>query len=165
MNAKKYTSVIDQVNIMDGTDLSMAYASMYEPEPMMQPSISRAAPPPQIPVLDVPKSTASHAQPPEVSYTPPPAMYTQQSPRAEPQVVSVSEPSFMERLATKRGDVMKLIALSLVVLIAISSDRMISHYLSGYISKSFLTDMQEMLVRLAYPIGAIILLWILKTAA
>lgn len=150
---------------MDGTDLSLAYASMYEPEPMMQPSISRPAPPPQIPVLDVPKSTASHAQPPEVPYAPPTAMYKQQSSQAEPQVAYVSDPSFMDRLATKKGDVMKLIGLSLVVLIAIAADRMISHYLSGYISKSFLTDMQEMLVRLAYPIGAIILLWILKTTA
>lgn len=144
---------------MDGTDLSMAYASMYEPEP----TFARPAPPPQVPVLDVPKATASHAQPPEVPYSPPTAMYTQQSPRADP--VYVAEPSFMDRLASKKADVMKLVALSLVVLLGISSDRMISHYLSGYISKSFLTDMQELLVRLAYPVGVIIVLWILKTVA
>jgi hypothetical protein len=147
---------------MDGTDLSMAYASMYEPEP----TFARPAPPPQIPVLDVPKATAPHAQPPEVAYTPPNAMYAQQSPRAEPQAPAlVAEPSFMDRLANKKADVMKLVALALVVLLGIASDRMISHYLSGYISKSFLTDMQELLVRLAYPVGVIIVLWILKTIA
>lgn len=148
--------------MFDGTDLSMAYASMYEPEPMSQPSITA---PPQIPVVDIPKATASHAQPPEVPYTPPPAMYAQQSPRAEPQVAFASEPTFFERLAERKADVLKLIALSLVVLLAISSDRMISHYLSGYISKSFLTEMQEMLIRLAYPVGVIIVLWIMKASA
>lgn len=152
--------------MFDGTDLSMAYSSMYEPEPMMQqPSIAKMPmQAPQIPALDVPKSTASHAQAPEVSYNPPPAMYVQQSPKAEPQVVLSNEPTFWERLADKKADVLKLVALSLVVLIAISADRMISHYLSGYISKSFLTEMQEMLVRLAYPIGAILILWILKAS-
>lgn len=153
---------------MDGTDLNMAYASMYEPEPM--PMMPRAAPPPQVPVLDqpaIPKSTASHAQPPEVPYNPPTAMYAQQSPKAEPQsqMAFVAEPSFWDRLANKKADVMKLIALALVVLLGISADRMISHYLSGYISKSFLTEMQEMLIRLAYPVGVIIVLWILKTIA
>lgn len=152
--------------MFDGTDLSMAYSSMYEPEPMMQPSIAKmpATQAPHIPVLDVPKSTASHAQAPEVGYNPPPAMYAQQSAKAEPQVVVSNEPAFWERLGDKKADVLKLIALSLVVLIAIGADRMISHYLSGYISKSFLTEMQELLVRLAYPVGAILILWILKAS-
>lgn len=153
--------------MFDGTDLSMAYSSMYEPEPMMQPSIAKMpnTQPPQIPVLDIPKSTASHAQAPEVAYNPPPAMYAQQSHQVEPQVVLAGEPSFWERLSDKKNDVLKLVSLSLVVLLAIAADRMASHYLSGYISKSFLTDMQEMLVRLAYPVGVILVLWILKASA
>lgn len=153
--------------MFDGTDLSMAYSSMYEPEPMMQPSIAsmpQQAPPPQPPVLDVPKSTASHAHPPEVPYNPPSAMYAQQAPQTEPIVMHSMQPTFWEKLADRKADVLKLVALSLVVLIAISADRMISHYLSGYISKAFLTEMQELLVRLAYPIGAILVLWILKAS-
>lgn len=151
--------------MFDGTDLSMAYSSMYEPEPMM-PTPMQHAEMPKMPVLEVPKATASHAQPPEVPYTPPPAMYAQQTPHVEPTVLAGhASVSFWERLAEKKADVLKLVALSLVVLLAISSDRIISHYLSGYISKSFLTEMQEMLVRLAYPIGVILILWILKASA
>lgn len=153
--------------MFDGTDLSMAYSSMYEPEPMMQPSIAtmpqQSAPQP--PVMEMAKAAASHAQPPEIPYNPPSAMYAQQSPQAEPTIVHSMQPTFWERLADKKADVLKLVALSIVVLIAISADRMISHYLGGYISKAFLTDMQELLVRLAYPIGAILVLWILKASA
>lgn len=150
--------------MFDGTDLSMAYSSMYEPEPMMQPTMPIQAQPTQ-PILEMPKATASHAQPPEVPYSPPPAMYAQQSPKAEPVILHNMQPTFWERFADKKADVLKLVGLSLVVLIAISADRMISHYMGGYISKSFLTEMQELLVRLAYPIGAILVLWILKASA
>lgn len=157
--------------MFDGTDLSLAYSSMYENDHMMQP-LSAPAMPSQAtqvtqlpPVLDVPKATASHAQPPEVPYTPPAAMYAKQTATPDQSLIVSQEPSFLERLADKKADVLKLVGLSLVVLLAISVDRISSHYLSGYISKSFLTEMQEFLIRLAYPVVVILVLWILKASA
>jgi hypothetical protein len=140
--------------MFDGTDLSLAYGSAYD----------TPAPPPPVQEPVVSKAAASHAMPPEVPYTPPPAMYAQQSPTAGP-VMAPPADTFWDRLARKKWEVIKLVVLSLVVLLAISMDRVASHYLTNYISKSFLTDMQEFLVRLSYPVFIILVLWVIKASA
>jgi len=80
----------------------------------------------------------------------------------QPRSAMYAAPSFWDRLAGKRVEVAKMIVLSLVVLLAISLDRMSSHYLTGYIGTAFLTTSQEFLVRLSYPLIVLLCLWMLK---
>lgn len=146
--------------MFDGTDLSMAYGSMYE---LPQATPQMAVDVPQVHHTaehPVPKSTASHAMPPDVPYNPPPAMHAQQ-PYAK---ISHHSESFWDKLVSKKIEVVKLVVLSLVVLLGISIDKMASHYLNGYIGKAFLSDTQEVLVRLSYPIAVVLVLWIIKAS-
>lgn len=146
--------------MFDGTDLSMAYGSMYE-TPM--------APPPQVSTqpahtadLPLPKSTASHATPPEQTYAPPMAMYATQPAAKLPPAYG---DNFWDKLVSKKWEVIKLVMLSLVVLLGISMDKVATHYLSAYVGKAFLTETQEFLVRLSYPVVVILVIWIIKATA
>ena len=69
---------------------------------------------------------------------------------------------FMDRMNMKRGEVIKLALFSLVIVLGISIDRMLTYYLSRYVEDNVLTDFQELLLRLSYPIAIFLLLWIFK---
>ena len=145
--------------MFEGTSLDMAYGSIYEqstPVQQMAPP-----PPPPTPAMDLPlpKSTSSHQTPPDVSYSNPNAMYAQQGGKP---VTAMYREGFIDKLGRKKWEVVKLIILSLVILLGISLDKVANHYLTAYISKSFLTDTQEFLVRIGYPVTIVLLLWIIK---
>jgi len=72
------------------------------------------------------------------------------------------EYSFWDKMTMKRSEVIKLAIFSLVILLAISLDRMGSFYISKYLSENILTDTQEFLLRLSYPIIIFLFLWIIK---
>lgn len=134
--------------MFDGTDLSVAFgASAYEPSP---------PPPPPVQVMP---DMASHAQPPEIPYNPPAAMYVQQQPVA---MVAPPQDSFWDKVSQKKVDVLKLFILAMVVLLGISMDRIATHYLTNYVGKAFLTETQEFLVRLSYPVVVLLVIWIIK---
>lgn len=69
---------------------------------------------------------------------------------------------FMDRMNMKRSEVIKLALFSLVIVLGISIDRMLTYYLSRYVEDNVLTDFQELLLRLSYPIAIFLLLWIFK---
>lgn len=71
--------------------------------------------------------------------------------------------SFWDRMSIKRSEVMKLAVFSLVIVLAISLERIGTHYLSKYLSDNILTDIQELMLRLSYPIMIFIFLWIVKS--
>jgi DNA polymerase III alpha subunit (gram-positive type) len=73
-----------------------------------------------------------------------------------------TEYTFMDRMNMKRTEVIKLALFSLVIVLGISIDRMITHYISKYIGDNVLTDFQELLLRISYPIAIFLLLWIFK---
>ena len=73
-----------------------------------------------------------------------------------------NEYNFFDRMNLKRTEVIKLSLFSLVIVLGISIDRMITYYLSKYIGDNILTDFQELLLRLSYPIAIFLLLWIFK---
>jgi len=73
-----------------------------------------------------------------------------------------SEYNFIDRMNLKKTEVIKLALFSLVIVLGISIDRMLTYYLSRYISDNVLTDFQELLLRLSYPITIFLLLWIFK---
>lgn len=149
--------------MFDGTDLSMAYGSIYESSAPPAPIVQSVKP--QQPTMEIPQSTASHSQAPEVSYQPPAAMYVQQPATSQQHTFNnVNDVSFWDKLATKRPEVLKLFMFALVVLLALSMDHIASHYLANYISKTILTDMQELFVRLSYPVMIFLVIWIMKAA-
>lgn len=72
------------------------------------------------------------------------------------------ENTFWNRFTNKKTEVFKLIMFSLVILFAISLDRISTHYLSKYVNENVLTDNQELIIRIAYPVLIILILWIFK---
>lgn len=83
--------------------------------------------------------------------------------KQEPQVARKRvENNFMDRMNMKRSEVIKLALFSLVIVLGISIDRMLTHYIAKYIGDNVLTDFQEFILRISYPISIFLLLWIFK---
>lgn len=144
--------------MFDGTDLSVAFGgNAYEPPAPSPPPPLPVAAPPEIPQ---PPPVVSHSQPPDIQYNPPVAMYMNQHQAAA--AMMPPQESFWDKIAQKRLDVLKLFILAMVVLLGISMDRIATHYLNNYVGKAFLTETQEFLVRLSYPIIVILIIWIIK---
>ena len=72
------------------------------------------------------------------------------------------EYTFMDKMNMKKTEIIKLALFSLVIVLGISIDRMITHYISKYIGDNVLTYFQELLLRISYPIAIFLLLWIFK---
>ena len=71
--------------------------------------------------------------------------------------------SFWDRMAIKRPEVIKLGVFALVIVLAISLERIGTHYLGKYLTDNIFTDLQEVMLRFSYPIGVFILIWIIKS--
>jgi hypothetical protein len=82
--------------------------------------------------------------------------------RSNEQMKIKQEYNFIDRMNVKKTEVIKLALFSLVIVLGISIDRMLTHYLSRYINDNVLTEFQEVLLRLSYPITIFLLLWIFK---
>jgi hypothetical protein len=89
-------------------------------------------------------------------------MTSQQQQQQQLQQPRKPEYNFIDRMNLKKSEVIKLALFSLVIVLGISVDRMLTYYLSKYISDNVLTDFQELLLRLSYPITIFLLLWIFK---
>tara|TARA_Y100000389_G_scaffold15025_1_gene13281 strand:+ start:2010 stop:2585 length:576 start_codon:yes stop_codon:yes gene_type:complete len=72
------------------------------------------------------------------------------------------ENTFWNRFIGKKYEVFKLFLFSLVIVLAIGTDKVFAHYLNKYINENILTNIQELIIRIAYPILIILLLWIFK---
>jgi len=72
------------------------------------------------------------------------------------------EYSFWDKMTMKRPEVIKLAIFSLVILLAIALDKIGSFYISKYLNENILTDTNEFLLRLSYPVVIFLLLWIIK---
>jgi len=106
------------------------------------------------------KQMVSIQQPTEVAYQPPAAMYTNQQEGAPKHYIPTE--SFWDRISLKRYEVLKVFVLSLIVLLALSMDHVFNHYLGQYLSNSLLTTIQEMLVRVSYPVAIVLIIWLIK---
>ena len=71
--------------------------------------------------------------------------------------------SFWDRMTIKRPEVMKLGVFALVIVLAISLERIGTHYLGKYLSDNIFTDLQELMLRFSYPIGVFLFIWIVKS--
>lgn len=77
-------------------------------------------------------------------------------------VYAPEEPGYAAIMWGRRRDVLKLVMLALVVWLALSSHKIAWHYLKEYIETAAPTHLQEVAVRLAYPLAIVAVLWNLK---
>jgi hypothetical protein len=115
-----------------------------QPQPIIQPQI-QSQPQPQISNFYMPQQ-----QQPQIR-----KQY--QQPQRTP------EYSFWDRMTMSRPDVFKLILLSFVIVLGISIEKFASHYITSYLSDNILSPIQELLVRLSYPILIFLFIWIIKS--
>ena len=159
---------------MSGTDLSMAYGSPYEspmkfskPEKVYQePSIEKEP----VRNVDLPLPKLSSAPLENPNYKVPEDIYAKQGNTFDESGESKSKYSvrtpndgFWDKIGRKKIEVLKVFVLSLIIVLGISIDHISTHYLDSYIGKSFLTETQEFLVRLSYPLLIFIFIWIIKS--
>ena len=134
--------------MFDGTDLSLVYGDMSQEQDAPQQ--------PQQPQQPIQQAQVQ----PDTPYNIPEQVYQQQQSKViykEPQI------SFWDKLGQTKGDVYKLFLFALVILIAIAFDRLIFTYLKQYIEENVVTGFNEFIVRLSYPIGVIVVIWLLKS--
>lgn len=158
--------------MFEGTDLNSAYnmdslnphmqqqnvQQMREEEPSYQYNPVVEVPEQKQQVV-APKKMVSLQQPGDLSYNPPQAMYNHE----KPSLPIVQGESFWDRVSRKRFEVLKVFMLSLIVVLALSIDKVVSHYLTDYLSNNILTNMQELLVRISYPVFIILVVWLIKS--
>jgi hypothetical protein len=70
--------------------------------------------------------------------------------------------SYLDKLFSKKKDLLRIIQLSLVVVLALSLHFIIDHYLKHYIESNDLTFERELIIRLLYPISLVFILWNMK---
>ena len=109
--------------------------------------------------LEIPKPAPVYQQsiPQQQYYQTPPQPKQQYRQNRNP------EYSFWDRMVMSRTDVIKLFILSVVIILGISLEKIGYYYVSSYISDNSLTSIQELLVRLSFPVIVFILLWIIKS--
>lgn len=73
------------------------------------------------------------------------------------------EYSFWDRMVLSKNDVIKLVIFSLIIVLGISIEKIIFHYINQYLTENLLSPMQDFLVRLSIPISLILFLWIIKS--
>ena len=111
--------------------------------------------------LDIPKQAPVYQQtiPQQQYYQQPPPQQSRQQYKQNRN----PEYSFWDRMVMSRTDVMKLFILSVVIILGISLEKIGYFYVSSYIADNSLTTIQELLVRLSFPVIVFILLWIIKS--
>ena len=73
------------------------------------------------------------------------------------------EYSFWDRMVLSKNDVLKLVILSLIIVLGISIEKVLFHYINQYLTENLLSPMQDFLVRLSIPVSVILFLWIIKS--
>ena len=70
--------------------------------------------------------------------------------------------SIIDRYLKKKKDVLKLFALALLILLALSMNDLIKTYLGKYLLSNDLTDKNEMYLRLSVPLTIYFVIWTMK---
>ena len=140
----------------------------YQPEPstpqhqqqqpkMQMSSVVQQSPPQLQPEQLQPQQLQSNYYQQQVLPPQPPPRRQQQQYSRTPQY------SFWDRMMMSRSDLVKLILLAFVVVLGISIEKFGSHYINSYLTDNILSPVQELLVRLSYPLLIFIILWIIKS--
>ncbi len=70
-----------------------------------------------------------------------------------------AEPSYVDRLGSKKRDVVKFLQSALIIVFALSVHFLINHYFTWYLSNNDVSFEREVLLRLLYPIGILFVGW------
>jgi hypothetical protein len=70
--------------------------------------------------------------------------------------------SYIDKLFSKKKDMLKVLQLALVIVLAMSIHFIIDHYLRNYIKNSDLSFERELLLRFLYPFALLFILWNMK---
>jgi hypothetical protein len=70
--------------------------------------------------------------------------------------------NYVDKLLSKKRDIMKLLIISFVFLLAISLHSVVDHYLKQYFEANVMSTGKEFLLRLLYPAVVLLLLWNIK---
>jgi len=70
-----------------------------------------------------------------------------------------SEPSYFDRLGSKKKDVIKFLHSALIIVFALAVHFLIHHYFTWYVSNNDLSFERELMLRLLYPIGILFVAW------
>ena len=142
--------------MFDGSELSAVYGDThFHGDMLAPPAIQQNNSPPAIQQAQVP---------PDVQYSVPEQTYQQQTntPSSKKQDM-YNQDSFWDRMGYKKGDVFKLFMFALVILLAISMDKLLFYYMKNYIDDNMMNSTNEFLLRLSYPVMIIVIIWILKS--
>ncbi len=119
--------------------------------------------PPGVPLATAdPLSAPQHASSAHTPFYPEPApfVYAQPQQAAEPR--KAQGDGYLDALAARRKDVLKLTILALMITLGIGLHALLSHYTNAWIEAGQFTAKQEFLARLIYPLGVLFALWNLK---
>ena len=78
------------------------------------------------------------------------------------QNVNKDSETIIDRFVSKKKEVMKLIVMSLTILLAISMHYLLSDLLKNYLINNELSENQEFMTKLAYPITILLIIWTFK---
>jgi len=68
-------------------------------------------------------------------------------------------PSYFDRLASKKKDLIKFLHSALIIIFALSVHFLIHHYFGWYLSNNDVSFERELILRLLYPIGILFIGW------
>lgn len=72
------------------------------------------------------------------------------------------QPSYIDKLFSKKKELGRLLQFSMIILLALSLHLVIKHYLKIYISERDLSFERELFIRILYPLAILFILWNLK---
>jgi ABC-type bacteriocin/lantibiotic exporter with double-glycine peptidase domain len=156
------------------TDINLAYADINNDEE--EPSIYQQQPsqqhqhqqPSQQQLAELQKKREIELQQHQPSQESLNYQYQQQPQYLQPQKQQQQqqkypEYSFWDRMIMSKREVLKLFILSIVIILGISIEKVLFHYMNSYLSSTDLSTYQEFFVRLSLPIIIFIILWIIKS--
>jgi len=73
--------------------------------------------------------------------------------------VTSAGPSYFDRLASKKKDLVKFLHSALIIIFALSVHFLIHHYFGWYLSNNDVSFERELILRLLYPIGILFIGW------
>jgi hypothetical protein len=141
-----------------GTDLSSAYSFDFDPTPKPAPAKPVQVPSPkkeervETPPMDPNFLTSDQKL----------HLLTSEIQKQKEMVENSKNNNYIDKMLSKKKDVMKLLVISFVFLLAMSLHSVIEFYLRKYLEENVLGAGKELLVRLLYPASILLILWNMK---
>jgi hypothetical protein len=118
---------------------------------------------PQVQQLQLPQPSNNVASAPTGNQDPRITLLLNELKKQQAITASMQEQTgYIDRLFSKKKDMLKVLQLALVIVLAMSIHFIIDHYLRNYIKNNDFTFERELLLRLLYPFALLFVLWHMK---